>query len=226
MTTFQTSGTTGPAKRFTADIAARASDIARIRPPGWGELTSLYNDFGDGGPGTLRDAKWAADKGATLYRPTGNFETNIKQLVDNNVEAIFAPPPFYARLITATVLLGAYRPKIYIVSGAPLKAKLAAEILGVFPDNGWENYSVSEAGTLTSCTIAEAAEVEGFVGKPYPGVEMRVVEGQIECRTPIMIKEYADPKLTAAKFTADGWLRTGDRGHVTSDGNWVWEGRV
>jgi cyclohexanecarboxylate-CoA ligase len=65
-------------------------------------------------------------------------------------------------------------------------------------------------------------------GKPIPGNEVRIVEdsavlpvgvdGEIQVRGDAMFGGYTDPALDADAFTADGWFRTGDRGHLRPDG--------
>jgi long-chain acyl-CoA synthetase len=58
------------------------------------------------------------------------------------------------------------------------------------------------------------------VGKPLPSVELRLDDdGEILARGPGVFAGYhKDPEATAAVFTADGWLRTGDVGRWTEDG--------
>ncbi len=65
------------------------------------------------------------------------------------------------------------------------------------------------------------------VGTPAPGLEMRIVDeadrvlaerviGRLQVRGPqVMSGYYRDPGNTAAAFTADGWLRTGDLGFIS-----------
>ena len=211
---FTTSGTTGQPKRFTVDPAQRAADIARIRPPGWAELMSLYNDFGAHGPGVDRDTKWMADKGGKLFRPLATWEATVAQFTANNIEAIFAPPLFLLKLAGA---VKGYAPKIMVASGSLLTPDVSKAIRAGLGDNLWCNYSVSEVGTLTGATWQQAESALGCVGMAYPGNEISIVDGEIQARTPIMIHAYADPKLTAARFTADGWFRTGDKGHMDGD---------
>ena len=44
-------------------------------------------------------------------------------------------------------------------------------------------------------------------------------------RGPMVAKGYLDPKLSAAAFRADGFFKTGDRGHLRPDGHLKLTGR-
>ena len=77
----------------------------------------------------------------------------------------------------------------------------------------------------------------GAVGRASGG-EARVVDadlkplpdgttGEITIRGPhVMMGYYKNPEATAASFTPDGWLRTGDLGHRDADGFFFVTGRI
>ncbi|MFF5205446.1 AMP-dependent synthetase/ligase [Streptosporangium sp. NPDC000396] len=60
----------------------------------------------------------------------------------------------------------------------------------------------------------------GTVGRPGPGVEVRIAEdGEILTRSPANTRGYLNrPEATADLLDDDGWLRTGDVGVVDEDG--------
>ena len=69
----------------------------------------------------------------------------------------------------------------------------------------------------------------GYVGVPYANTQHRVdpVTGEVQCKSPnTMLGYFKDPERTKETFTADGWLRTGDKGFIDKDGSLKITGRV
>ncbi|MGW2700978.1 class I adenylate-forming enzyme family protein [Streptomyces sp. NPDC001340] len=63
-------------------------------------------------------------------------------------------------------------------------------------------------------------------GRPPQGMEIRIVDGEVRLRGEAVCKGYLDPGQTAAAFDPEGFLRTGDLGHVTDSGHLVLTGRL
>ncbi|PON58622.1 2,3-dihydroxybenzoate-AMP ligase [Parasponia andersonii] len=78
----------------------------------------------------------------------------------------------------------------------------------------------------------------GTVGKPFPGVEVRILAedesgtdttgvGELCVRSPSLFKEYWRlPEVTKASFTDDGFFKTGDAGKADEDGYYIILGRT
>jgi long-chain acyl-CoA synthetase len=65
----------------------------------------------------------------------------------------------------------------------------------------------------------EREELLRAAGKPCPWMELRIVDGEVWLRGPNVMAGYANrPAETAAALTEDGWLRTGDGGHLDDEG--------
>jgi long-chain acyl-CoA synthetase len=100
---------------------------------------------------------------------------------------------------------------------APLDEKLATawEAMGIPIYEGYGLTEVSGVATLNNWR----AKRLGTVGRPLPGVEIRVAgDGEILIRGPTVTSGYFNaPELTAAAFR-DGWFRTGDVGRFDADG--------
>ena len=73
---------------------------------------------------------------------------------------------------------------------------------------------------------AEELRVQGLA-KPHEGLELRIVDNEIQVRGWSIMRGYCNnPEATAKAFTADGWLRTGDLGSLTADGRLRMTGRL
>ena len=91
-----------------------------------------------------------------------------------------------------------------------------------------EGYGMTENLAVSHLTLPGRNQ-EGTVGPPYPGVEARIDNntGEIQTRSGAqMLGYYKEPELSHAALTADGWLRTGDKGQVDSQGNLRITGRM
>jgi long-chain acyl-CoA synthetase len=122
-----------------------------------------------------------------------------------------------------------------ICGGGPLPAHVdrAFAALGV---DVLEGYGLTETAPFVSVR-SEKAPVLGSVGRPLPQTEVRIAgadgqplppggRGQVHVRGPqVMLGYYKDPAATRECLSADGWLKTGDVGMLTRDGNLVITGR-
>jgi long-chain acyl-CoA synthetase len=84
-----------------------------------------------------------------------------------------------------------------------------------------EGYGSTET---TFCTTVASSIQEfrfGTVGPPLPGVEVRIAEdGEIFVRGETVMHSYRKlPDVTAATISPDGWLATGDIGHLDEAGH-------
>lgn len=92
-------------------------------------------------------------------------------------------------------------------------------------------YGMTECSTITSCRRGDDAElIATSVGKAIPGLELRITgedgaevprgeTGEIHVRGYGVMAGYLDdPEATAEAIDADGWLHTGDVGHMDADG--------
>ncbi len=94
-------------------------------------------------------------------------------------------------------------------------------------------YGLTEASALvTTGRVGDTEEtVARTTGRPIPDVEVRIADdagrevppgrdGEILVRGYTVTRGYwDDPEATAAAIDTDGWLHTGDVGHVDADGN-------
>jgi len=65
----------------------------------------------------------------------------------------------------------------------------------------------------------------GSCGRPFEGVEVRIVEGEIWLRGPNLLRGICG-QLRSTVFTPDGWFRTGDLGRLDAEGYLWYDGRL
>lgn len=80
-------------------------------------------------------------------------------------------------------------------------------------------YGLTEAAPTVAMNTP-AASRSGSVGRPLAGTDVRITgDGEILVRSPgVMAGYWGDDALTAAAVDAEGWLHTGDLGHLDDDG--------
>jgi fatty-acyl-CoA synthase len=95
-------------------------------------------------------------------------------------------------------------------------------------------YGQTEASTLISLADCQSPDRFDTCGPPLPGVEVRITEpnsgadlpageiGQIETKGPMVMRGYyGNDDATRETIGSDGWMKTGDLGYLTPEGNIV-----
>jgi long-chain acyl-CoA synthetase len=102
--------------------------------------------------------------------------------------------------------------------GAPLSREVI-ELFAAFDLPIYEGYGLTECTTAASVNRPDAFKF-GTVGKPLPGVEVRLAEdGELELRSETVFAGYLkDLEATREVLREDGWLRTGDIAVIDEDG--------
>lgn len=108
-----------------------------------------------------------------------------------------------------------------VSGGAPLNPDVGVffQAMGLTMLQG---YGQTEAGPVISCNRPSAGIAMHTVGPPMRGVEIKIAEdGEILCRGELVMHGYWRNKAETERTLKDGWLHTGDIGHLDEKGRIV-----
>jgi acyl-CoA synthetase (AMP-forming)/AMP-acid ligase II len=121
--------------------------------------------------------------------------------------------------------------KAVTFGGAPLAQHLVEEIRATLGVDVFSGYSCTETAIISATLASDPPERrEGTVGRPTPGVEVRIVDeqrcplpagehGRIAVLSPATMRGYwRQPQQTADALDAAGWLYTEDFGFLDAHG--------
>ncbi|MER6546053.1 4-coumarate--CoA ligase family protein [Streptomyces sp. NPDC001250] len=234
------SGTTGVPKGVMLTHRQIATNLAQLEPavtmaPG-DRILAVLPFFHIYGLTALMNAPLR--KGATVVvLPRFDLETFLAAIENHRITGLYVAPPIVLALAKhpAVARYDLSSLKYVLSAAAPLDARLAracAERLGLPPIG--QAYGMTELSPGTHVVPLDQLHdaPAGTVGRLIAGTEMRIVSlddpgkdlgtgesGEILIRGPQVMKGYLGrPDATAAMIDADGWLHTGDVGHVDADG--------
>lgn len=113
------------------------------------------------------------------------------------------------------------RMKAMVSGGAPLNPEVGVffESVGLTMLQG---YGQTEAGPVISCNRPAAGIKMDTVGPPMRGVDIRIAEdGEILCRGELVMHGYWQNEGETERTIREGWLHTGDIGHLDDKGRIV-----
>ena len=116
-------------------------------------------------------------------------------------------------------MIGIHRARVLLTGAAPISPDLIRWYLslGIPMLEGWAQTESCALGTITTPDRMRP----GTIGRAAEGLEMRVDEqtGELLMRGPNVFMGYLNqPERTAETIDPDGWLHTGDVGHMDADG--------
>ncbi len=181
--------------------------------PGWSKSTR--NAF---------IAPWL--RGAVAVLHDGRFDPaeRLRLCAELRVNVLCQAPTEYRMLATRTELAPVPTLRRLVSAGEPMEPeviRLFRERLGIPIADG---YGQTETGAITGVRPGEDDPArDGSMGRPLPGIETRVADGELQLRaasSPTFFARYLDGE----RFEGE-WWPTGDRVREDEDGHLWFEGR-
>lgn len=162
--------------------------------------------------------------------PGFDAEVVWQRMVDGDLTLFMAVPTVYTRLERAwessssarqeEISVGAANLRLMVSGSAALPVRVLEKWKSITGHVLLERYGMTEIGIALSNPL-EGERLAGTVGRPVPGMEVRVVDekdvlvpegvqGELQVKSPGVFREYWHrPEVTAESFV-DGWFKTGD----------------
>ncbi|MFQ5494363.1 MAG: AMP-dependent synthetase/ligase, partial [Phycisphaerae bacterium] len=226
-----TSGTTGPPKGVKLchrNILSQQKAIELLWDVGENDATLSYlpwhHSFGG-----LFERFMALYHGVMLCLDDSRGRS-IERLIDNwqvfKPTLFFSVPRVHDQLVEqcrqhpeVSDLVFSKRLRFVFTAGAPLPARVeAAYHQHDIPT--LEGWGLTETSPCVTLTAREQTWRSGYVGRPLPGVTVRIDSDQeILVKGPNVMGGYLDDEeATSRVFDNEGWFHTGDLGEFTSEG--------
>jgi fatty-acyl-CoA synthase len=123
------------------------------------------------------------------------------------------------------------RLQMIMCGGQPVSIATTVRAREAFPETDFvQVYGLTEGGAAVTFIRPDDARARpGSAGRPASHVELKLVDaqgaevpagtnGEILIRAPSLTAGYWDDPQTTSRQIVDGWLHTGDMGHVDADG--------
>jgi long-chain acyl-CoA synthetase len=120
----------------------------------------------------------------------------------------------------------------YLISGG---SALPVDVMKAFYGMGFnffEGYGLTETAPVLSVTSPKEKPIAGSVGRPLPGIEVKIAEpdgatgvGEVIARGRNVMAGYWENESATAEAIRDGWFHTGDLGRFDEKGNLYLVGR-
>jgi long-chain acyl-CoA synthetase len=163
------------------------------------------------------------------YQPRFHPERAAAAIAERGVSVLVAIPPMFGLLArTRGHEDGLRGVRLPISGGEALPPAYRDGYRKRFGRDVLEGYGLTETSPVIAVNLP-AENRPGTVGKPLPGVDVRITgeDGEVQVRGPNVMKGYYNrPEETGRAFAADGWFRTGDMGRLDADGYLSITGRI
>jgi len=207
--------------QFTTALRTNFTDVALLFLP-------FYHIYG-----VMLTGSFLACSGTQIMMERFDLLQSLELCEKHGVTYYFAVPPIVLALANAPVDLSRLKTVKYIFSGAaPLPMDPARKLQEKTGITVVQGYGMTEASPLTHSQPGDPALIRlDSVGMPVHNTEQKIVDietgerelpagedGEIIIRGPQIMQGYWKAPEETARALRDGWLYTGDIGHVDADG--------
>ncbi|MEH1933933.1 MAG: acyl-CoA synthetase [Nostoc sp.] len=243
-----TSGTTGKPKGVvTTHQNIQAQVTSLITPWEWTSSDRILHILPlhhiHGIVNILTCALWAGAECQMLSK--FDAETVWNRICEGDLTLFMAVPTIYVKLIAAwettsrerqkSMSAGCAKMRLMVSGSAALPVQVLEKWQTISGHFLLERYGMTEIGMALSNPL-HSERLSGYVGKPLPQVEVRLVDesgelvpagtpGEIQVKGPGVFLEYWQNPQATAKAFQDGWFCTGDTA-VVENGNYRILGRM
>jgi acetyl-CoA synthetase len=168
-------------------------------------------------------APWLTGAAAVIHDGRFDPQERVEFAAALGVNVLCQAPTEYRMLAKRAQLRPLPAMRRMVSAGEPLDpetiAIFRAEMNGLEPADG---YGQTETGQVTANLVGEPVRI-GSMGKPLPGFETRIVDGELQLRaasSPTFFSRYLDGE----RFEGEWWA-TGDLVREDEDGYLYFEGR-
>ncbi|WP_102108867.1 AMP-binding protein [Oceaniglobus roseus] len=174
-----------------------------------------------------------AGGGTLVTLPRFDLEMFLRLAQEHRARSLFIVPPVGLALAKHPLVdrFDLASVEILMSGAAPLSGEITAAVSQRLGCDAFQGYGMSETSPVTLINVP-GKSVSGSVGVLVPSTEGRIVDvesgadlgpgedGELWVRGPqVMIGYLNNDAATAATMPGEGWLRTGDIGHVDAEGN-------
>jgi long-chain acyl-CoA synthetase len=204
---------------FLNDPLRVAEELPRVRPTLFPSVPRVYEKIHAAVVGKL-DAETGAKRAVAQWALRVGYRVSALKQQKKSVPPLLALQHGIADRLVYTKIKNRLGGRLRVANsgGAPLPRNIA-EFFHAIDIPIYEGYGLSEV--TTAATVNRYNDIKfGTVGKPLPGVEIRIAEdGEILIRSnTVFAGYYHDDEATRATIDDEGFVHTGDVGNLDEDG--------
>ncbi len=172
--------------------------------------------------------------GTLILVPKFHPRSILEAVIEEKATMLPLVPTFFTILLELIARQGGVSVphlRLCISGGASLPAPLLQKIEATLNTTVIEGYGMTETSPVLTLNDPKTGSIPGCVGIPLPNVQVKIVSdegapcpvgetGEILVKGDNVMSGYYNlPEETQTVFAEDGWLKTGDLGHLDAEGH-------